>query len=141
MMDREVIEKKIDIIEENLDYLEGIKSLEVDSFVSNFEKIQAAKHCLQEAIEACLDIAGHIIASRGFPRAEEYREFFFVLSEKKVIGKDLALRLADMAGFRNLLVHRYGVVRPEELYRIVNEDLGDIRQYVKEILVYVSEKT
>ena len=139
MIDKEIIEKKIDIITENMGYLHETKEIELDAFISNFEKIQATKHCLQEAIEACLDIANHIIASKGFPRAEEYGQFFSILADKKIIRKDLANRLADMAKFRNLLVHRYSMIEPKELHRILNENLADIEGYVRGIMDYVSK--
>lgn len=140
MIDRDIIEGRIDIISENMDYLKEVRRTDLDSFSSDFEKIQATKHCLQEAIEACLDIANHIMSAEGFPRAEDYGQFFRVLAEKEVIGKDLAGRLARMAKFRNLLVHRYGLIKPEELHKILNEDLGDIEEYVREILTYISHK-
>jgi len=66
MIDKEIIEKKIDIISENMDYLREVSRTDLDASVSNFERIQATKHSLQEAIEACLDIANHIIAAEGF---------------------------------------------------------------------------
>ena len=139
MIDKEIIEKKIDIITENMGYLHETKKIDIDKFTSSFEKIQATKHCLQEAIEACLDIANHIIASKGFPRAEEYGQFFSILADKKIIRKDLANRLADMAKFRNLLVHRYSMIEPKELHRILNENLADIEGYVRGIMDYVSK--
>jgi len=140
MIDKEIIEKKIDIISENMDYLREVSRTDLDAFVSNFERIQATKHSLQEAIEACLDIANHIIAAEGFPRAEEYGQFFTTLGEKNVINKDLANRLVEMAKFRNLLVHRYSLVDSKELHKILNENLGDIQEYVKEILEFISKR-
>jgi uncharacterized protein YutE (UPF0331/DUF86 family) len=135
-----IIEGRLDIISENIDYLRGVSKTELKTFSSDFEKIQATKHYLQEAIEACLDIANHIISAEGFPRAEDYGQFFRVLAEKNVLDKALAERLATMAKFRNLLVHRYGSIKPAELHKIVNEDLEDIEEYVREILRYAPAK-
>lgn len=69
MIDQELIEKKIDSIEEKLNYLEKIGKMETEEFLNSYEKIQASKHTLQEAIEACLDSANHIIAARGLKRS------------------------------------------------------------------------
>lgn len=76
MIDQELIEKKIDLLEEKLDYLKSIRELERDEFLGSFEKIQATKHTLQESIEACLDIANHIIAAKELGRAETYSNMF-----------------------------------------------------------------
>ncbi|MEA1924552.1 MAG: DUF86 domain-containing protein [Candidatus Altiarchaeota archaeon] len=102
-----------------------------------FLVVQASKHSLQEVIEACLDIANHILAAEGFPRAEEYMQLFIILAGEGVIDESLGERLSRMAKFRNLLVHRYSRVSSGELYRILNEDLVDVEEFVKEILVFM----
>ena len=140
MTDREIIERKVDIIEENMAYLRQVAGMDPRTFESSFERVQATKHCLQEAVDACLDIANHIISAEGFPRAEEYGQFFIILAEKKVISKALAARLEQMAKFRNLLVHRYGIVDAGRLHTTLKEDLDDIEGYIKAILKHVSSK-
>ena len=91
-------------------------------------------------MEACLDIANHIMAAEGFPRAEEYGQFFTTLAERGIIDKSLGEKLSEMAKFRNLLVHRYSRISSKELYRILNENLVDIEEYVKEILRFIAKE-
>ncbi len=133
MIDEELIENKIDIILKNLKYLNEIKSLEKEDFLASFERKQAAKHSLQEAIESCLDISNHVISGEGWERAETYSEMFTRLSENEVIGNELKDRLQNMAGFRNLLVHRYGEIDDERMWRILSERLDDISKFVENI--------
>lgn len=127
-MDEELIERKKDIIYESLNYLE-----QKDFEQPDFESVQAVKHSLQEAIEASLDIANHIIASKELPRAEEYSEMFEVLGDQKLIDEELASNLAGMARFRNLLVHRYAEIEKGEIKLILDENLQDLRQYMEEV--------
>lgn len=47
MIDKEVIEKRMDIIDENMRYLHKVRDIDEKDFISNFEKIQASKHSLQ----------------------------------------------------------------------------------------------
>ena len=110
MIDRELVEEKFDIIDRNLDFLEEFKKIDKDLFLKSYKDIQAVKYSLLEIIECCIDIANHIISAKGFRRAEEYREIFEILGEEKVINKNIASRLQDMASFRNLLVYRYGEI-------------------------------
>jgi len=137
VIDGEVIERRIDIINENMRYLRSVRGMDEKVFVSSFERVQASKHSLQEVIEACLDIANHILAAEGFPRAEEYMQLFVILAREGVIGDSLGVKLAQMAKFRNLLVHRYSRVSSGELYRILREDLVDLEEFVREILVFI----
>ncbi len=133
MIDEELIENKIDIILKNLKYLDEVKGLEKEVFLSSFERKQAVKHSLQEAVEASLDISNHLISSEGWERAETYSEMFTRLYENEVIGSDLKDRLQNMAGFRNLLVHRYGDIDDERVWRILSERLNDISRFVEKI--------
>ena len=131
MINREMIEGKFDIIERNLKFLTEFKNREVDEFLNSYRDIQAVKYSLLETIEACIDIANHIISVKGYRRAEEYSEMFTILAEEGLIDADLSSNLADMASFRNLLVHRYGEVNNERVLEIIKSDLGDIREFEK----------
>jgi uncharacterized protein YutE (UPF0331/DUF86 family) len=41
----------------------------------------------------------------------------------------LCLRLKQMAKFRNRLVHLYGEIDDRVVHRIMQEDLGDLKQF------------
>lgn len=71
MISSEAINAMIDHIDENIRLIEEIRSQGFESFSSSFRDIQAAKHALQESIEACLDIGSHIIAEKGFRRSDD----------------------------------------------------------------------
>ena len=138
MISTEVINAMIDLIDENIRLIEEIRSQGFESFSNNFRDIQAAKHSLQEAIEACLDIGSHIIAEKGFRRAEDYKDIYKVLEEEGIIDPSLSAKLQEMAQFRNLLVHRYGKIDTKRIFIIMSEDLNDIKQFIKKILIYIS---
>ena len=139
-LEREVIEGKFDIIDRNVRFLEELKILSPDQFVESYRDAQAAKYSLLEIIEACIDIANYIISVKGFRRAEEFSEMFKVLKEEKIIGKDLATRLEDMARFRNLLVHRYGEVDDRRVLEIIKHNLKDIEEFEKAIEKFITEE-
>jgi len=137
MISKDVVNAMIDLIEENIRLIEEIRSQGYESFSESFRDIQAAKHSLQEAIEACLDIGSHIIAEKGFRRPEDYREIFRVLEENGIIDHVLSVKLQEMAQFRNLLVHRYGEIDIKRVYIIMSDDLEDIQKFAKSILKYI----
>jgi len=138
MISNEVINAMIDLIEENLALIEEIKMQGFESFSNNFRDIQAAKHSLQESIEACLDIGSHIIAEKGFRRAEDYKDIYSVLEEERIIDPVLSAKLQEMAKFRNLIVHRYGKIDTKRIFIIMSEDIKDIKQFASTILKYIS---
>jgi len=52
-----------------------------------------------------------------------------VLAEEGVIDKDLAERLKEWMGFRNVLVHLYLEIDHGRSYRAIQEDLGDLERF------------
>ncbi len=137
MIDIDAVNAMIDLIEENIKLIEEIRLQGYEAFSGSFRDIQAAKHSLQEAIEACLDIGSHIIAEQGFRRPDDYKEIFRVLEEEGIIDHVLSAKLQEMAQFRNLLVHRYGEIDIKRVYIIMSEDMKDIQEFVKGILKYI----
>lgn len=138
MINTEVINAITDIIEENLRLIDEIRSQGYESFNGSFRDIQAAKHALQESIEACLDIGSHIIAEKGFRRPENYKDIYTVLEEEGIIDAALSTKLQEMSQFRNLLVHRYAKIDTKLVFIIMSKDLKDIKEFERKILKYIS---
>lgn len=46
----------------------------------------------------------------------------------------------EMVGFRNIIVHRYELVEPEVLMRLVNDHLGDFQAFADEVPDYVERQ-
>lgn len=67
----------------------------------------AVERFLQVAIQACIDVATHILASRAVPIPDEYAQAFLQLGDEGLLPQDLAERMASAARFRNVLVHAY----------------------------------
>jgi len=133
-LDKELIQARIDIIERNLKLLGEIALQGYENLKNSFRDELAAKHALQEAIEACLDVANHIISVKGFRRPTDYKDIFNVLREEKIISNELYKKLESMIKFRNLLVHRYGEIETKKLYQIMKLDLKDINEFVRQVL-------
>ena len=45
----------------------------------------------------------------------------------------LAVRLIQVAGFRNRLTHYYDEVTPDELFRVLESDLRDLEAFAREL--------
>lgn len=136
-VDREIVYGRFDTIERNLRFLDQYQKYSSDQFIASYKDVQAAKFSLLEIIEACIDIANHIISVKGYPKVEQYRMMFKTLEEEDVLDKDLASRLGDMASFRNLLVHRYGEIDDTRILGIIKDNLNDIKLFMKQIIEFL----
>jgi uncharacterized protein YutE (UPF0331/DUF86 family) len=58
-----------------------------------------------------------------------YASAFFKLAEANYLEKELAVRLAHAAGFRNRIVHAYEELDMQKVYKIAQEGPQDLRTF------------
>jgi len=134
------IAQKVGDIKESVAVLKEYAARKDKQFLDNPEAVRAARYAFIVLIEAATNIAAHVCA-RLFHRAPaSYAESFLVLAEHGCLDRELAKRLAKMAGFRNLLVHRYTEVDDTHLLRLMRHNLGDVEAYLRVVHRLVKEK-
>jgi uncharacterized protein YutE (UPF0331/DUF86 family) len=81
------------------------------------------------AVQACLELASHVVSSESYGVPGTLGESFTLLEKQGVIDANLAEPLRRMAGFRNIFVHRYTEIDRTVIDRIVRNNLGDVRRF------------
>ena len=97
-------------------------------------------HAMMISIQSSIDIASDIIADEKLEKPGSYREAFEILGTNGIITEEMVQGLADLAGFRNILVHRYGDLDIEQVYMILQEDLVVLKAYFVAIRTYLQKK-
>jgi uncharacterized protein YutE (UPF0331/DUF86 family) len=96
-------------------------------------EVQAEHYKLERIFEllvmAASDILHHLLAERGITPAS-YRDTFRLAAEQGLIPADLAARLQDAAGMRNVLVHLYEQINYTILLDSISPALQDFEQFV-----------
>ena len=113
-----------------LERLEDLQKLTKAEFIADPHKIGSAKYNLIVAIEGAVDLCNHVISKNGFRTPEDYTDTFMVMKEKGAFDERFTSSLIQMVRFRNRLVHIYWDVDDAELYRIIQTNLQDIRQFL-----------
>ena len=85
------------------------------------------------AIECCIDIANHVIASENYRFPRDNADSFVVLVEVGVVAEKLRDPLRAMARFRNRLVHLYWEVDDSRVHQYLRESLSDLDQFARDI--------
>ena len=128
----EEIRKRIDVLEQNF------KNIPESRFLKDYRLNAEAEHHLQVAIQACIDIASHIVAVFGLERAaEETYEVFESLAQENIIPKKFLPIMRAMTGYRNIVVHDYLSVKRRITYDNIQKrlpDLSKFAQYIEEFL-------
>lgn len=134
MVDKEVILKRLDQLENKINYLQGIEQFGKEEFSNNPDIYFRYERALHLALEAVIDLGNHLIADQNLRTPESNRDVFKVLYENNLIKKDLYSKLGKMAGFRNILVHDYLTLDRELEYEIIRTNLDDLRKFMEMIV-------
>lgn len=130
MTDRDLIEKLLAMIET---CVRELRTAQLDRLANDVRERRFVEHTLQIAIQAALDTASHIVSDERLGEPATNRELFELLAAAGRIDEPLLQQLRRMVGMRNVLVHGYTKVDPEQLRRAVVDDLGDLLMYVARI--------
>jgi uncharacterized protein YutE (UPF0331/DUF86 family) len=111
--------------------LEGLAAVSKEAFLRNSDRIGNAKYHFVIAIECCIDIANHIVASENFRFPKDNADSFAVLIEERVLPEAFREATRNMARFRNRLVHLYWEVDDERVYDYLQTALGDFHSFAR----------
>ncbi len=130
MIDRPRLDRMLARLQEYVEVLRDLAQVPQAKFLADAHMPGNAKYHFVIAIEACIDIANHIIASQGFRLPKDNSDSFVVLVEHEVLPEELRQPLKGMARFRNRLVHLYWDVDDELVYRYLQDSLADIEGFI-----------
>ncbi len=92
---------------------------------------------MRENSKQRVNIGNHLIAALDLKLAEDYASVFLNLAEGKVIPKRLAEQMADMARFRNLLVHLYWKIDHVKIHKEMKQRIKALEKFAKEITQFL----
>ena len=129
MVDRQKLSSRLSALEGYLAELRGFRRIRRDQFLREPAIHHLAERYLHLACESVLDIAHHVIADAGLAIPATYKEAMDVLAVKGLIDEDLATRLKDWMGLRNVLVHLYLEIDHARTHRAIKQDLRDLERF------------
>ena len=131
----EEIRKRILILEKDF------KKIPEEKLIVDENLYASAERHLQVAIQACLDIANHLVAALGLERPKkEAGETFITLAKERIIGQNLAKIMKKVVGYRNILVHEYLEVERHQTYLNIQNGLKDIAEFAQEIEKFLEKR-
>jgi len=138
-IDVDLVNRRLAEIKQLLGELRDIVRLGLEKFLSDSYVRDAAKYKLIVAIEAAISVCNHIVVRVVKEIPSSYSDCFIILGKHGIISQDLAEKLADMARFRNVLVHIYWKVDDKKVYEIMKKDISDLEVFIEEVKKYVGK--
>ena len=140
MVDETLILRKLSELDDYYKQITEYEKITVAQYSGDWKIQRIIERTLQMMIETCVDIAGHIIADKGFRIPKSYADTFKVLHDEKIIGSKLSAVMEKMAKFRNIVVHHFDKVDAEIVTAILKNDLVDFISYKKAIIQLIEKE-
>ena len=133
-MDREVIEQKLESVRRCLQRIKEKCPPSADILARDLDAQDILALNLSRAVQLCVDIGAHIVAGKNVPPPATMGQTFDVLAELGIISEELALRMKNAVGFRNIAVHNYEAINWQIVHAIATRHLGDFTDFARSVL-------
>lgn len=133
-MDRNLIEQKLESLRRSLHRIEEKCPANAEELAKDYDAQDIIALNLTRAIQLCVDIGTHLIASTELPPPNTMGQVFDTLDNAGVIDTELAVRMKKSVGFRNLAVHQYEAINWAIVHSIASYRLTDFAEFAKAIV-------
>ena len=138
-MENDVLLSKIDSLQRCIKRIEEKRPENPKILIKDVDIQDIISINLERAIQISVDIALHIVADSNFESPKTMGESFAVLSDMKIIPKEIGERLRKGVGFRNISLHAYEKIDWDIVFSIIHNHLDDFREFVKSIMKIVNK--
>jgi len=126
--DPDLVAKKLALVET---YVRELRPLaRPEAIERDVRERRFAEHTIQIAVQACQDVASHIVSDERLGEPRTNQQLFELLRDAGWIEDELAATLRRAVGLRNVLVHGYSAVDPAIVRDVVERRLDDLLAFV-----------
>jgi uncharacterized protein YutE (UPF0331/DUF86 family) len=129
VVDRDLALRKIATIDQYLVQLTEYRTVDPEFYRNDWKTQRIVERTLYLAIEACMDLADHLVADRRLPVPDTGAATFEIVADAGVISAEVGRSLARMVGFRNILVHDYARIDPSTVLGVLRTDIEDVARF------------
>ena len=140
MVDANVVSLKLRELADRISRVRIHGQPDAESLARNRDALDLVSFNLLLAVQACLDIASHVISEEGWEPASTLAGAFERLSERGVISQAPARALRRAAGLRNVVAHGYSDADPELIHAAAAHGLADLERYAAEVSAWMSRR-
>jgi len=133
-LDKQLITRKIKLIEEDLAKLEEFENLSLDDYLNSFDIRLKVERLLERIVGRVIDINYHLLKEEFKTIPNDYYKSFIMFADNKVIDKKFAEELAESTGLRNALAHEYDRIDDTQVYKSIKICLSQIPRYLSVVL-------
>ncbi|MBI3186026.1 MAG: DUF86 domain-containing protein [Myxococcales bacterium] len=136
MVDAAVVSAKLEELERRIARVRHHAKPTPAELEADPDALELVAFNLMLAVQACLDIASHLVADEGLAPAATLAESFQRLGEHGVLSTETAASLARAAGLRNVVAHAYGAIDVARLHAAATDGLADLERFAREVAAW-----
>ena len=140
MVDRDVVASKLGELSEHLARVRNRRTATADDLRADRDALDLVAFNLMLAVQACADIASHVIADEGWPPATSLGAGFERLRDAGVISGRVCESLVRAVGLRNVIAHGCAGVRPEMVHAASTSGVADLEAFGQEVAAWVQRQ-
>ncbi len=140
MINKKLINRKIELIQTDLNYLSEFKQSSFDEISKDYKKQALVERFLERIINRAIDINQHLITElfdKGQASPKSYKETFLKLADFKIYSVEFASEISKSVGTRNVLNHEYDNIDYSKIYSSISHCLKDYHSYCEYILKFL----
>lgn len=140
MINKKLINRKIELIQTDLNYLSEFKQSSFDEISKDYKKQALVERFLGRIINRAIDINQHLITElfdkkQASPRS--YKDTFLRLADFEIYPVEFASEISKSVGIRDILNHEYDNVDYSKIYSSISHCLKDYHSYCDYILKFL----
>lgn len=137
-MDRDVVARKLEQLRHHVARIESKKPLDAAGLAGDEDLRDIVVFNLVQAVEVCVDIGMHIVSETDLRPPESMGDVFDRLDSLGVLAAEpgegeLARRLRQAVGLRNVAVHGYAELDFDMVEQACGQGLDDLRRFASAI--------
>lgn len=121
----------------NLNALKRFERLTLEDYLNNYEMQLAVERSLELIIQASLDINRYLLKRVHKINPKKNSEVFFASGQYGLLTPELGAQLSEFGKFRNVLVHLYEDIDPNQVFSTIRETLEIYPIYARQIIEYI----
>lgn len=139
VLKREVVERRLEELDVILEELAKHRGVDPEAYARDLGLQWKVERGLLAAAGVVFDVADHILAGHFGEQAETYEESLSLLRDRDVLSPSLYDRTKGLGGFRNVLVHRYLDIDPNEVLSHLDRAFDVLPAFAREVMDWLDE--
>jgi len=130
MVDKEVIQERLKQLSICIGKITKFRHLSFEKFLDDDLAQDVIEYNLFQSINLMIDIASHIVVDNNLGKPTKLADAFGILYKEKHLNDKQLSVYKNMVGFRNILSHEYINVDKAIVYKIMQENLNDLNEFI-----------